>query len=46
MRKLIEFQILDQNAEKQNFDLSILMNNAGTNVANHIIDNYNNPHCF
>ncbi|MDG1544206.1 MAG: NAD(P)H-hydrate dehydratase [archaeon] len=42
MRKLIEFQILDQNAEKQNFDLSILMNNAGTKVANHIIDNYNN----
>ena len=33
MRKLIEFQILDQNALHYGVDLSKLMDNAGTGIA-------------
>lgn len=40
MRELIEFQILDKNAEEYNLDLTVLMNKAGQSVANYIIDNY------
>ena len=42
MRKLLEFQILDENADKLGFDLSALMKNAGSKVANYITDNYSN----
>lgn len=42
MRKLLEFQILDENADKLGFDLSTLMKNAGRKVANYITDNYSN----
>ncbi len=40
MRKLIEFQILDKNAEEYDVDLALLMNEAGFSVAKHIINNY------
>ena len=40
MRKLVEFQILDKNAEEYDVDLSLLMNKAGFSVAKHIINNY------
>jgi len=40
MRKLIEFQILDKNAEEYDVDLALLMNKAGFSVAKHIINNY------
>ena len=40
MRKLIEFQILDRNAEQSNIDLSTLMDKAGQEVANYIIEKY------
>jgi len=42
MRKLIEFQILDKNAEQYNVDLTSLMTQAGQAVADHIINNYEN----
>jgi hydroxyethylthiazole kinase-like uncharacterized protein yjeF len=42
MRKLIEFQVLDKNAEEYDVDLVSLMDRAGQEVSNHIIDNYKN----
>ena len=36
MRKLVEFQILDQNALYYDVDLSELMDNAGTGIADYI----------
>ena len=36
MRKLIEFQILDRNAEHYGLDFFELMTNAGIQVAKHI----------
>ena len=42
MRKLIEFQVLDKNAEQYNVDLISLMDRAGQEVSNHIIGNYKN----
>ena len=38
MRKLVEFQILDINAEYYGFDFFELMTNAGVQVAKHICD--------
>ena len=40
MRKLVEFQILDQNALYYDVDLSELMDNAGTGIADYIYKNY------
>jgi len=40
MRKLVEFQILDQNALHYGVDLSELMNNAGAGIADYICKNY------
>ena len=40
MRKLVEFQILDQNALYYDVDLSELMDNAGTGIAGYICKNY------
>jgi len=42
MRKLVEFQILDINAEHYGLDFFELMTNAGTQVAKHIIKNIEN----
>ena len=42
MRKLVEFQILDINAEYYGSDFFELMTNAGTQVANHISENIEN----
>ena len=36
MRKLIEFQILDTNAVHYGLDISDLMDNAGTGIADYI----------
>ena len=36
MRKLVEFQILDQNALHYGIDLSELMDNAGAGIADYI----------
>jgi len=40
MRNLIDFQILDKNAEHYGISLSKLMSNAGSLVAKYIVDNY------
>ena len=40
MRKLVEFQILDQNALYYDVDLSELMDNAGAGIADYIYKNY------
>ncbi len=40
MRKLVEFQILDQNALHYGVDLLELMNNAGAGIADYICKNY------
>jgi len=40
MRKLIEFQILDTNAEHYGIDLSSLMDNAGIGIADYISNNF------
>ena len=40
MRKLIEFQILDTNAEHYGIDLSSLMDNAGLGIADYISNNF------
>ncbi len=42
MRKLVEFQILDINAEHYGLDFFELMTNAGTQVAKYIIKNIEN----
>ena len=40
MRKLVEFQILDQNALHYGIDLSELMDNAGAGIADYICQNF------
>ena len=40
MRKLVEFQILDQNALHYGVNLSELMDNAGAGIADYICKNY------
>ena len=41
MRKLVEFQVLDCNANHYGIDLSDLMDNAGRSIADYISNNYN-----
>ena len=41
MRKLVEFQVLDCNANHYGIDLSDLMDNAGRGIADYISNNYN-----
>ena len=41
MRKLVEFQVLDCNANHYGIDLSDLMDNAGLSIADYISNNYN-----
>ena len=40
LRKLVEFQILDQNALHYGIDLSELMDNAGAGIADYICQNF------
>ena len=42
MRKLVEFQVLDQNALHYGVNLSELMDNAGAGIADYICKNYKN----
>jgi len=41
MRKLVEFQVLDCNANHYGIDLADLMDNAGRSIADYISNNYN-----
>ena len=40
MRKLVEFQILDKNAEHYGVSISELMQNAGNEISKYIMENY------
>ena len=40
MRKLVEFQILDKNAEHYCLSISKLMQNAGNEISKYIMENY------